>query len=236
MEETPNYYAIIPANVRYDNELRANEKLLYGEITALTSKTGECWASNEYFAKLYGKSKDTVSDWISRLNKKGYIKVQLIRNSTTKEIEKRIIRINYSTENAEGVSVKMPIGYRQKCLEGIGKNTVENNTRKNNINNNNIQKYYGEYQNVFFTEEQYQKLINEFPKDFQERIQKLDDYMQSTGKKYKDCLATIRMWARKENKPTKVVTTNKSNKSLDEKLSELTKLFEEEEINENIKK
>lgn len=39
---------------------------------------------------------------------------------------------------------------------------------------------------------------NLFPKDYQERIQKLDDYMQSTGKKYKDCLATLRNWARKD--------------------------------------
>lgn len=132
MEETPNYYSIIPANVRYDNELRANEKLLYGEITALASKNGECWASNEYFAKLYGKSKDTVSDWISRLNKKGYIKVELIRNSTTKEVEKRVIKINPMHENTDRVSVKIPIGYRQKCLEGIGKNTEENNTSINN--------------------------------------------------------------------------------------------------------
>ena len=58
--------------------------------------------------------------------------------------------------------------------------------------------YYGEYQNVFFTEEQYEKLINEFPTDYKSRIDKLDGYMQSTGKKYKDCLATIRNWARNE--------------------------------------
>lgn len=37
-----------------------------------------------------------------------------------------------------------------------------------------------------------------FPKDYEERIQKLDDYIQSSGKKYKDCLATLRNWARKE--------------------------------------
>lgn len=62
----------------------------------------------------------------------------------------------------------------------------------------NYKKKFGEFQNVFFTEEQYVKLQELFPKDYEERIQKLDDYMQSTGKKYKDCLATIRNWARKE--------------------------------------
>ena len=51
---------------------------------------------------------------------------------------------------------------------------------------------------MFFTDKQYENLIELFPKDYQERIQKLDDYMQSTGKKYKDCLATLRNWARKD--------------------------------------
>ena len=37
------YYAIIPANVRYDNSLKANEKLMYGEITCLSQSSGECF-------------------------------------------------------------------------------------------------------------------------------------------------------------------------------------------------
>lgn len=72
--------------------------------------------------------------------------------------------------------------------------------------------YYGEYQNVFFTEEQYTKLINEFPNDYKERIEKLSGYMQSTGKKYKDCLATIRNWARNEKGQKKGNIENGSNK------------------------
>lgn len=124
IEEKPNYYAIIPANIRYDNNLKANEKLLYGEITALCSATGECWASNEYFANLYNKSKDTISDWVSNLKKNGYINIEIIRNLDTKEIIKRIIMINT-------LSDKSPIGYREKHLEGIGENTLENNTSNN---------------------------------------------------------------------------------------------------------
>ena len=37
-ENEINYYAIIPANVRYDINLKPNEKLLYGEITALSNQ------------------------------------------------------------------------------------------------------------------------------------------------------------------------------------------------------
>ncbi len=37
-----------------------------------------------------------------------------------------------------------------------------------------------------------------FPKDYDTRIQTLDDYIQSKGKKYKDFVSTLRNWARKD--------------------------------------
>jgi hypothetical protein len=80
MDKEPTYYAIIPANVRYDKKLCANEKLLYGEITALTHKEGYCWASNKYFATLYGVTIGTVSGWFASLKKQGYIDFTVEKN------------------------------------------------------------------------------------------------------------------------------------------------------------
>ena len=73
----PNYYAIIPANVRYDSTLIANAKLLYGEISAMCGVEGYCWAENSYFANLYDVSSFTISRWISKLETNGHIKTVL---------------------------------------------------------------------------------------------------------------------------------------------------------------
>ena len=72
------YYAIIPANVRYDENLKDKAKLLYGEITALTNDKGFCWASNSYFAELYKVTKETISRLIKNLVDAGYITIELI--------------------------------------------------------------------------------------------------------------------------------------------------------------
>ena len=84
----PNYYAIIPATVRY-SKLKPNTKLLYGEITALASKEGYCFASNRYFANLYDVTKNTISSWISDLKKEGFITVMIVKEGN-QVIERRI--------------------------------------------------------------------------------------------------------------------------------------------------
>jgi SOS-response transcriptional repressor LexA len=132
-DEKPNYYAVIPATVRYDKELKPNEKLLYGEISALAQKEGYCWASNTYFAELYDTSPISISRYINHLKEKGYIDVKLVYRNNTKEIEKRLMGIN-----------RIDNRYYQNCIEGINKivnrgiNRIvkDNNTSINNININ----------------------------------------------------------------------------------------------------
>lgn len=82
--ETPNFYAVIPASVRYDRNLKPNAKLLYGEITALCNKDGFCWAGNDYFAELYEVDQKTISRWISQLVNGNYISIQVLKNEGNK--------------------------------------------------------------------------------------------------------------------------------------------------------
>ena len=105
-----SYYAIIPANVRYDKEISANAKLLYGEITALCNAKGYCWATNQYFANLYSVSKKTVSRWISELEDKGYINSYMQYKDGSREVEQRVVSINNTTDKkVDTLSPKMSI-------------------------------------------------------------------------------------------------------------------------------
>ncbi len=62
---------------------------------------------------------------------------------------------------------------------------------------------YGAYKNVLLSDEDLEKLKAEFPTDWEDRIERVSEYVASKGKPYKDYLATIRRWARtdKERRP-----------------------------------
>lgn len=76
-ENRPNFYAVIPASIRYCKNLEPNAKLLYGEITALCSKEGYCWASNKYFYELYDVSERSIRNWLSALMREGFIRIEI---------------------------------------------------------------------------------------------------------------------------------------------------------------
>lgn len=76
-----------------------------------------------------------------------------------------------------------------------------NNNKKNNDNKNNniyIRPALGKFENVLITEEELEKLKERFPYDWEDRIERLSEYMSSKGKRYKSHYATILTWARKD--------------------------------------
>lgn len=107
----PAYHAVIPADVRYDTRLKASAKLLYGELTALCDRTGYCWASNKYFAQLYGTSDRTVERLLQELEDCGYIIREVLRDNKNNVTQRRIYA---------GAFLVIPS--RQKCREAPDKN------------------------------------------------------------------------------------------------------------------
>lgn len=208
MEEKPNYYAIIPANVRYDNELRANAKLMYGEITALSSKYGICTASNNYFARLYEVDASAISKWITQLKNKKYIEVEY--QTDGKEIKSRIIRI-IGIDKYQQVLPKDNGGYCQK--------DKENNTSINNTSN----------KKEIYKEKRFKKPTLEEVKEYcLERNNNISaeqfiDYYDANGWKVgknsmKDWKASIRTWER--NKINKISKYEETQRKIEEWLKE----------------
>ena len=93
MKEKPNYYAIIPAEVRYSKTLTPNAKLLYAEITALCNMNGKCTASTQYFCRLYEVSRGAVQNWLKMLDDNGYIDRTVIYKQGSREIMHRYINL-----------------------------------------------------------------------------------------------------------------------------------------------
>ena len=122
-ERKPAYWAVLPAGIRYDEELRPNAKLIYAEISAMSDATGFCWATNRYLAQLFGLAQDTVSALVAQLAERGYVSLEIIRGPKGNVTERRIWL----------AEVHPPIGKNADTPPGknadtpIGKNAEENN-------------------------------------------------------------------------------------------------------------
>lgn len=208
-----SYYAIIPAEVRYDEELPPNAKLLYGEITSLCNEKGYCWATNQYFADLYHCSVSAVKKWISALVKKGYISLELIYKEGTKQVLQRKLYINpsvnfYTTtyKNVHDPSVNF---YTTPSVEMYTDNNKVINTKINNKLEVSKHKY-GEYQHVLLTDKEHTHLLDLYGDSLDEHIKILDEYIETSGKKYKNHSLVIQKWVhdewakRNKNKPVKL--------------------------------
>lgn len=131
-----SYYAIIPANVRYDKELTPNAKLLYGEITALCNEKGYCWAGNSYFADLYSVSNKSISKWVNQLISKRYITTEIKYKDGTKQILHRYLRI--ANTPMEEMFHTYPKDVPYPMEEKVKDNNTSNNTNNKKTANQDL--------------------------------------------------------------------------------------------------
>ena len=125
----PNYYSVIPAAVRYDKSIPAAAKLLYGEISALIGPEGYCYASNTYFAELYGVAEETISRQLAKLGKAGHIVRELIKDADGQIIQRKIfLRVSAPEGQQETPPIDEIVNTSpQKDQEGIDEKVKETN-------------------------------------------------------------------------------------------------------------
>jgi len=111
--DKPNFYAILPANVRYDKDLTPFAKLIFAEINSLVNAKGFCWANDRYFQNVFDKGRATVTRSISQLREKGYIHIAHFRKNGSLKVTRREISIasflNKECLNNESVNIKKNI-------------------------------------------------------------------------------------------------------------------------------
>lgn len=191
---TPNFYSIIPADLRYDNRLKATEKLFFSEISALTNVYGYCYAGNKYFANLYNCDVRTITRWLSNLEKFSYIKVELIRDERKMILERRI----YTRESLQGGIDKNA----HRGIDNSDRGSIDKNVPSNNIYINNIthtqesEKPKIKYADkVYMYDYEYKELKSNLGQEKVDKcINELDLYKKSKGVEYASDFDTIKRW------------------------------------------
>lgn len=182
------YFAVIPATVLFNNELKPNEKLLYALITTLSNKEGYCYASNKYLGEKLNVDPQTISRWIGNLRKYNYLVVDIIRNENKEIIQRKI----YPNDIPYLLNNRYP--YVLNNQEGIDEKVKDNNINYNNINTHTVSKEKF-LENVYLYDFEYKELINEYgDKKANKCIEELSLYKKSRGIEYKSDFATIKRW------------------------------------------
>lgn len=133
----PGFYAVIPADVRYDERIPPNAKLLYAEISALSDASGVCNAGDEWFLRCYGLSDRTVRRLLSALEEAGYVKTETVRDPETGQVTGREVYLGaaYAAKilndlkhqsDAQSSGQKCPVASGQKCPDIIMYNNIYN--------------------------------------------------------------------------------------------------------------
>ena len=139
-ENRPAFTAQLPPAVRYSSELGSTAKLLFAEVSALCLAEGFCWASNGYFAELFGVTKVQISRLLRQLSDADFVEIkQFPERANYREIH--MLPAAFSGYNSSKKQVEAPIN---KNVKGINKNDKRVLTKMLTGLNKNVKTYIGE--------------------------------------------------------------------------------------------
>ena len=142
----------------------------------------------------------SVRSGLKELMNKGYLIREPIREGNL------IVDWQYtlidSPRNLENLKIEN-LKLENLKLENLNPIKLNNNSTKNELNKNNInvcthKHKYGEYQHVLLTDKEHTHLLDLYGNSLYEHIKILDEYIETSGKKYKNHSLVIQKWVHDE--------------------------------------
>lgn len=208
-------YIVIQGWMVSELGLKGNELLVYACIYGFSQAENQAFNGGlQYLADWTNGTKQGVIKSLKSLTEKGFIgKRENIINGV-KFVEYYVTEFNGVLNSGEqGIKLSLP-----------------NNKYKNNINNN-IKYTYGQEGNILLTNDEFEKLKQRFPDDYQERIDNMSIGIAIHGYKYKSHYLAILNWARNEkanngrNKPTAKSSEQKRTTATSEEFNDIQKFI-----------
>ena len=128
--------------------------------------------------------------------------VECIRSGFSKP-SRILLKVPHTTQNCAVTVCKNAEDDCAEMSNMIARKCTPNQRNKNNLKDNHLMRTteayltFGEYRNVFLTEKEYKRLKADFS-GLDNLIEQLSAYIQSTGRKYADHAATLRIWAKRQ--------------------------------------
>ncbi len=181
-------YIVIQGFMVNELNLKGNELLIYAIIYGFSQlESQEFNGTLQYLANWCNSTKQGVLKALKSLIEKGLIEKQENKINNILFISYHTTKFNTIKQSLTGDETKFNEGIKQSLTGGIKQSLTNNNIDINNINNNNNKYIYmGKFKRIKITEEEYQRLINDFNKDFiDDVINALDEYVESNNNKNK---------------------------------------------------
>ena len=209
VEKDANYTTMCNAHLR-DKNLSLKAK---GLLSLFLSLPDEWHYSVRGIVAICKEGKDGINNTLQELERNGYLIRQQKRQSGGKMGETEYVIFEqpcmdspYAEKPYAGKSdTEKPCTENPPRINKDITSTEETNTEMNKERENKrpVRHKYGQYRNVLLSDEEMEKLMKEYPNDYQKRIERLSEYMASTGRIYKNHLATIRSWAKRDEEKSR---------------------------------
>lgn len=151
--------------------------------------------------------KDSVESAIKELKKNGYLRVEKIYpNANSNRIQYQYTffenpqEVDFQPLENQGIEkqcietqvLENPYTYKDTNIPNTNKLNTKKNTKK-------LSKHkYGEYHHVLLDDNQYEHLKELYGDDLEGHIKILDEYLETSGKKYKNHSLVIQKWVHDE--------------------------------------